>query len=29
VIIDFAGSRQGKSIIRNILGTIAGKKGGF
>jgi DNA helicase HerA-like ATPase len=29
VIIDFAGSREGKSIIRNILGTIAGKKGGF
>jgi DNA helicase HerA-like ATPase len=28
-LIDFAGSRQGKSIIRSILGTIAGKKGGF
>ncbi|MCC6705301.1 MAG: DUF853 family protein [Thermomicrobiales bacterium] len=29
VLIDFAGSREGKSIIRNVLGTLTGGKKGF
>jgi DNA helicase HerA-like ATPase len=29
VLVDFAGSREGKSIIRNILGTLTGSKKGF